>query len=108
MTFADRRTQRFDYEGEAAVILGKGGKDFSQASAREALMSLEKPGSFTRSASGVAIGEPGRITPPTERRVEMRDVGHGEQSGYARLPELIHRLNQLSPHLGFYMDCRLV
>ncbi|MFL5860872.1 MAG: hypothetical protein ACJ780_08850 [Solirubrobacteraceae bacterium] len=38
------------------------------------------------------------------RRVEMRDVGRGEQSGYARLPELIHRLNQLSPHVGFYMD----
>jgi hypothetical protein len=38
------------------------------------------------------------------RRVEMRDVGRGEQSGYARLPDLIHRLNQLSPHVGFYMD----
>lgn len=38
------------------------------------------------------------------RKVEMRDVGRGEQSGYARLPELIHRLNQLSPHVGFYID----
>ena len=36
-------------------------------------MSLEKPGSLTSSASGVANGEPGRITPPTERSVEMRD-----------------------------------
>ena len=43
------------------------------ASSRDSLMSLEKPGSFTSSASGVAIGEPGRITPPTERKVEMRE-----------------------------------
>ena len=36
-------------------------------------MSLEKPGSLTSSASGVANGEPGRITPPTERSVEIFD-----------------------------------
>src|ERR1700761_4172978 len=38
------------------------------------------------------------------RKVEMRDVGRGEQSGYARLPELIQRLNRLCPHVGFYME----
>lgn len=51
-----------------------------------------------RSAGNRAVGA------TLARKVEMRDVGRGEQSGYARLGELIHRLNQLAPHVGFYMD----
>jgi hypothetical protein len=39
-----------------------------------------------------------------QRRVEMRDVGRGEQSGFARLPELIVRLNEASGGLTFSMD----
>ncbi|HEU0168615.1 MAG TPA: fumarylacetoacetate hydrolase family protein [Chloroflexota bacterium] len=31
------RTQRFDYEGEAAVVLGQRGRDFTQAQARDAV-----------------------------------------------------------------------
>ena len=38
------------------------------------------------------------------RKIEMRDVGRGEQSGFARLPELIDRLNTVSPSLIFSMD----
>jgi hypothetical protein len=38
------------------------------------------------------------------RRVEMRDVGRGEQSGFARLQELIDRLNALSPSLLYRME----
>jgi hypothetical protein len=61
-------------------------------SAADAVLALQ------RSVGNRAVGA------TLARRVEMRDVGRGEQSGYARLPELIHRLNQLSPHLGFYME----
>jgi hypothetical protein len=53
-----------------------------------------------RTAGNRAVARAVRLA----RKVEMRDVGRGEQSGYARLPELIHRLNQLCPHLGFWMD----
>lgn len=35
------------------------------------------------------------------RRVEMRDVGRGEQSGFARLPEFIERLNAMSTGLTY-------
>ncbi len=42
--------------------------------------------------------------PAVRRRVQMRDVGHGEQSGFARLPELIDRLNAMSPSLVFSMN----
>jgi hypothetical protein len=38
------------------------------------------------------------------REIEMRDVGKGEQSGFARLPELIDRLNAVSPSLIFKLD----
>jgi uncharacterized protein DUF4157 len=38
------------------------------------------------------------------RRVEMRDVGRGEQSGFARLPELIDRLNAVANGLVFSVD----
>jgi hypothetical protein len=40
------------------------------------------------------------------RRVEMRDVGRGEQSGFVRLPELVARLNLLSPSLIYTMEGR--
>jgi hypothetical protein len=40
------------------------------------------------------------------RKVEMRDVGRGEQSGFARLPELLARLNALSPSLLYRMEGR--
>ena len=38
------------------------------------------------------------------RRVEMRDVGRGEQSGFARVPELIDRLNAVANGLVFQLD----
>ena len=38
------------------------------------------------------------------RRVEMRDVGRGEASGFARLPELIDRLNGVADGLIFHLD----
>lgn len=41
-------------------------------------------------------GSGGDHAVPPADTVELRDVGRGEQSGYARLPELIARLNALS------------
>lgn len=38
------------------------------------------------------------------RTVEMRDVGRGEQSGFARLPELVERLNHVANGLVFSLD----
>jgi hypothetical protein len=50
----------------------------------------------------VARGPAGAI----QRSVEMRDVGKGEGSGFARLPELIVRLNNVSRGLTFSLDGR--
>ena len=38
------------------------------------------------------------------RSIEMRDVGRGEASGFARLPELIDRLNAVANGLVFQLD----
>ncbi len=35
-----------------------------------------------------------------DRKIAVRDVGRGEQSGFARVPEFIERLNGLSPSLN--------
>ena len=32
-----------------------------------------------------------------DRKIEVRDVGRGEQSGFARVPEFIARLNGFRP-----------
>jgi hypothetical protein len=45
-------------------------------------------------------GNPTRAT-RVQRHIEMRDVGRGEQSGFARLPELVVRLNAVSQGLTF-------
>jgi hypothetical protein len=47
----------------------------------------------------------GRIARRTiQRKVAMRDVGKGEQSGFARVPELITRLNAMSAGLTFAVN----
>ena len=54
------------------------------ASSREAVMSCEKPGIFTSSASGVAMFEPGRMTPPTYlRKVELCSFAAAPQRSMA-------------------------
>ena len=54
---------------------------------------------LTNQRSVPALGHVGR--PVIQRKVEMRDVGRGEQSGFARLPELVTRLNAMSTGLTF-------
>lgn len=51
-------------------------------------------------AQGVSRGAVGVI----QRTVEMRDVGRGEASGFARLPALIQRLNEISQGLTYSVD----
>jgi hypothetical protein len=41
-----------------------------------------------------------------QRKVEIRDVGRGEQSGYSRVPELIDRLNAMSPGVLYSLNGR--
>ena len=85
--------------GQGSAVPRRSGSEVRRAApmpgakaAADAVLALQ------RSAGNRAVGA------TLARKVEMRDVGRGEQSGYARLPEVIHRLNQLSPHVGFYMD----
>jgi hypothetical protein len=51
--------------------------------------------------SQIKAGELGSVEPGIQRRVEIRDVGRGEQSGMARVGELIDRLNRISTALIF-------
>jgi uncharacterized protein DUF4157 len=39
-----------------------------------------------------------------QRKIAMRDVGRGEQSGFAHVPELVSRLNAMSSGLTFAVD----
>jgi hypothetical protein len=55
-----------------------------------------------RSAGNRAVVSALRI----DRKVELRDVGRGEQSGFARVPELLARLNTLSPSLIYTQEGR--
>ena len=53
-------------------------------------------------AFGVGRIDAQSMAPGTvQRKVAMRDVGKGEQSGFARVPELITRLNAVSTGLTF-------
>jgi len=60
-----------------------------------------------RIASQVERGTAGLIrnaATGVQRKVEMRDVGRGEQSGFGRLGELVDRLNAVSRGLTFSMN----
>jgi hypothetical protein len=58
--------------------------------------------SLQRSAGNRAVMSALRI----DRKIEVRDVGRGEQSGFARVPEFIERLNGLSPSLTWRLEGR--
>ena len=85
------------------------------------LTHVVQQGSATRTATGVAghdanevaaenqaAGSPtvGTAAPlgAIQRRVQMRDVGKGEQSGLAKLPDLVARLNAVSGGLTFSLS----
>lgn len=61
--------------------------------------------SFLWGSGRFNAGHLGTMSPGTlQRKVEMRDVGRGEQSGFARVPELITRLNAVSTGLTFVLS----
>lgn len=70
---------------------GRGGADH-EAAAEAAARAI--------AAQQRAAPQPG-AAPGVQRRVELRDVGRREQSGMARAPELIARLNRISTALIF-------
>jgi len=54
------------------------------------------------SVPGVSRGAAGLI----QRTVEFRDLGRGSASGFARLPDLIQRLNDISQGLTYSVDAQ--
>lgn len=54
--------------------------------------------------SGRAAPALSPVSSGIQHRVEFRDVGRGEQSGFARLPDIIARLNAISSALTFSVD----
>jgi hypothetical protein len=54
--------------------------------------------------AGRAAPSLGAVAPAVQRRVQFRDVGRGEQSGFHRLSEIIDRLNNISTALIFSVD----
>ena len=76
--------------------------------------SLLSVGPATSDAERAAEDATAGRTPPRravaggaiQRQVELRDVGRGEQSGIARLPELLGRLNSVSTGLTFALSGR--
>lgn len=75
--------------------------DFAASSGHE--LEAERVASTFKHKSGSPCF--GRATPARagtlQRKIAMRDVGRGEQSGFARVPELIDRLNAMSAGLTF-------
>jgi hypothetical protein len=73
-------------------------KDSREEEAKHAAaLSMQGSAAFRLDRGNARSVEPGTI----QRKVAMRDVGKGEQSGFARVPELITRLNAVSTGLTF-------
>ncbi|MDP5279832.1 DUF4157 domain-containing protein [Sphingomonas sp. DG1-23] len=54
--------------------------------------------------AGRAAPSLGAVAPGVQRRIQFRDVGKGEQSGFGRLNEIIDKLNNISTALIFSVD----
>jgi hypothetical protein len=75
--------------------------DFAANSAHE-LEADFLANSFTPGSSWPCFGHAAPVTAGAlQRKVAMRDVGRGEQSGFARVPELVDRLNAMSAGLTY-------
>jgi Domain of unknown function (DUF4157) len=86
--------QQRTYRAETAPKLGESTAGESQEAEADRAASAAMRGTSVpsiRRVTGAAI----------QRKVEMRDVGRGDQSGFARLPELVDRLNSISQGLRF-------
>jgi hypothetical protein len=75
--------------------------DFATNSAHEIEASRAEK-NFTRGSSRPCFSHAGPVsTDALQRKIAMRDVGRGEQSGFARVPELVTRLNTMSTGLTY-------
>ena len=90
---------------ELAHVVQQRGTDNSFASSELSIdTSGEAQADYAAQAviSGRPVASLGQVGEPAiQRRIEMRDVGRGEQSGFGRLPELIDRLDGISTGLTF-------
>lgn len=81
------------------VVFGKG--QYAPASA-DGQQLLAHELTHVMQQEGGTLQQKGNSAPAgIQRRVAMRDVGRGEQSGFARVGELIARLNAISTGLDF-------
>jgi hypothetical protein len=77
--------------------------DFAASSGHE-LEAERVASSFMQKSGSPCFGHAAPISAATlQRKVAMRDVGRGEQSGFARVPELVTRLNAMSAGLTFVL-----
>lgn len=113
IVFGEGRFNPFSSEGRSLLahelthVAQQGGQERSDAGARiDARQDSPSEAEAGRAEGSSAFGldrvdarsaEPGAI----QRKVDLRDVGRGEQSGFARVPELITRLNAVSTGLTF-------
>jgi hypothetical protein len=92
-------------QGGRSASVGSRGVELDSSDAREAESDrvanavARSPIDDRRSLRKPSFGmiEPGTL----QRKIGMRDVGKGEQSGFARVPELVTRLNAMSKGLTF-------
>jgi hypothetical protein len=87
------------------VVFGAGEYDPRSAAGRSLLAHelthVVQQGGAERHAPAMYAGRAASIV---QRKISMRDVGRGEQSGFARVQELIDRINAMSTGLTFAMD----
>jgi hypothetical protein len=97
---------------ELTHMAQQGGQERSDAGTRiDSRMDSPSEAEAVHAEAGLAQGaaafgldrvDAGSVEPGTiQRKVDLRDVGRGEQSGFARVPELITRLNAVSTGLTF-------
>jgi hypothetical protein len=86
----------------AHVVQQRGGTGGGAAGAAE----LERQADQAAFATirGEAMPRLSAAEPAVQRRVSVRDVGRGEQSGMARLDEFVARLNEVSTGLDFRVE----
>jgi hypothetical protein len=94
--FAPRTTEGRRLLAHELIHVVQQSRTISPARSRSAFLA-QPPGT-----AAAARTSPSLISRRTiQRKVAMRDVGKGEQSGFARVPELIARLNTVSTGLTF-------
>ncbi len=87
---------------ELAHVVQQSGRGAGPATGRSA--EVEADGAAEAVTRGAGMPALSAVGPQVQRRVELRDVGRGEQSGFGRRDELIERLNELNCGLIFTLE----